>query len=467
MRRLDGLSALFVYSDKPKCYQHTLKIAILEGRSQSMASYEDIVAAFGRNIASVPMLRWKLARVPFSLNHPVWVEARDFDVRYHVRHVTCPAPGDERAFCELVSQLYAYPMDKSCPLWLSWVVDGLEGGRAAVVTLLHHAYTDGAGAARLLQRMVAPDAEASYPIPSLGRDAAPGKLRLLFRGLLDLPLTFVREVPALIRGIRSLRTLRERIEAEGGALPPSPTDAPDSPFNSTLSHRRSFVYRSFALDEVKAISHRLGITINDLFVTVCAGAFRRFMIESGAGMPGKPLVGSIPISQRPPPEVDDLVGNLVYNSYMLVPVHLPDPVERLQAVRMASRTMKNYVSRSQGIGLTKILDLMPPLFAHLTGMVVEYTKGKVNLGGNLVLSNVAGPREPLQMLDVTVGNWLSIGQVSGGLALNTTAWSYAEHFNICLMADAQVVPDGWLLIDYVSAELDTFRGLAAAATHPS
>lgn len=461
MRRLDGLSAFFVYSDKPRCYQHTLKVAILEGRDATGATaYEDIVEAFGKSVAAVPMLRWKLARVPFGLNHPVWVPAEDFDVRYHVRHVTCPAPGDERAFCELVSQLYAYPMDKSCPLWLSWVVDGLEGGRSAVITLLHHACTDGAGAARLLQRMLSPGTEGPFPIAQLAPGPAPGKLRLLARGLLDLPLLFLREGPAIVRGSLTLRRVRKEIQAEGGALPPSPTDAPDSPFNTTLSHRRSFVYKGFVLEEIKSISRQLGVTINDLFIAVCAGACRRFLQESPSGVPERALIGSIPISQRPPPELDDLVGNQVYNSYVQVPVHLSGPAQRLEAVYEATRTMKAYVARSKGLGLTKMLDLMPPLFAHATGLLVEHTKGKVNLGGNLVLSNVAGPRVPLRMLDSTVVNWLSIGQVSGGLALNTTAWSYADKFNICLMADAKVVPDGWVLIDYIADEIAAFRKLA-------
>lgn len=156
MRRLDGLSAFFIYSERPKWYQHTLKIAILDYSDMPVPTYDTLVAEFEEGIKRVPMLKWKLATVPFGLNHPVWVKATDFDIRYHLRRASCPAPGDERAFSTLVSELYAYPLDQSAPLWLSWIVDGLEDGRAAVVTLFHHAYTDGAGASLMLERLLHP-----------------------------------------------------------------------------------------------------------------------------------------------------------------------------------------------------------------------------------------------------------------------------------------------------------------------
>ena len=103
MRRLDGLSAFMIYSERAKWYQHTLKVAILDYGEQGMPPYEALISEFCENIKRVPMLRWKLARVPFGLNHPVWVQADDFDARYHLRHVACPAP---RRFSRQLSSLF-------------------------------------------------------------------------------------------------------------------------------------------------------------------------------------------------------------------------------------------------------------------------------------------------------------------------------------------------------------------------
>ncbi|MGI9285581.1 MAG: wax ester/triacylglycerol synthase domain-containing protein, partial [Pseudomonadales bacterium] len=94
MRRLDGLSAFMVYSDRPRWYQHTLKIAVLDYGDNPMPPYEALLQGFSEGIVGVPILKWKLARVPFGLNHPVWVESEDFDIRYHMRHIHCPGPGD-------------------------------------------------------------------------------------------------------------------------------------------------------------------------------------------------------------------------------------------------------------------------------------------------------------------------------------------------------------------------------------
>ncbi len=461
MRRLDGLSAFLVHNERPRWYQHTLKIAILDYGDMPIPRYETLVEEFSAGIRTVPMLQWKLARIPLGINHPVWVQADDFDIRYHLRRVTCPTPGDDRAFSQLVSELYAYPLDQSVPLWLCWIVDGLADGKVAVISLFHHAYTDGSGAARLLERILQPEKYSSYPIAELKQHAAPGPARLLLKGLLDLPLLFCRELPGIVSGFRKLRQYRKECEEAGSTLPPGPADAPFSPFNTALSHRRTFVYKTFPLDDIKAISKRHGVTINDLFVAVCAGAFRKLFENSAFDVDAAgPLVASLPVNLRPPPEEDDLVGNLLGNGYMWVPSHITDPMERLKVAHDSAAEMKKFLRATREANITRVLELMPELFARVTRWVVEHTRGRVNQAGNLVLSNVAGPREPLKLGSATVSNRLSIGQVTGGVGLNITVWSYAGNFNVCIMADAEVLPDGWILIDYINDALDEYRDIA-------
>lgn len=457
MRRLDGLSAFMIYSEKPRWYQHTLKIAILDYGEQGIPPHETLINEFSEGIERVPMLRWKLVKVPFGLNHPVWVQAEDFDVRYHLRRVCCPAPGDDRAFSQLVSELYAYPMDQSAPLWLTWIVDGLSGGKTAVVTLVHHAYTDGTGAARLLERMLLPEQNHNYPVAELRSNCNPGKLRLFVDGLIDLPLLFVRELPGIISGYRTLSRYNKERAASGQAMPPGPGDAPYSPFNTALTHRRTFAYKSFSLAEIKAISKQRGFTINDLFVAVCAGAFRNFLKDSDFDVGAGPLVCTLPVNFRPPPEEDDLVGNQVGTGYMWVPCDIEDPMARLQASHEAAQTMKSYLAATSDVNISRVMQLFPPLYARALAWLFDSTRGRVNLAGNLVLSNVAGPRELLKIGKATVVNWLSIGHVSGGSGLNITVWSYAGNFNVCIMADAEVVPDGWALMDCISDALDEYR----------
>jgi len=126
--------------------------------------------------------------------------------------------------------------------------------------------------------------------------------------------------------------------------------------------------------------------------------------------------------------------------------------------------MKKFLRATREVNITRVLELMPELYARVMGWIVDHTRGRINQAGNLVLSNVAGPQEPLKLGSATVSNWLSIGQVTGGIGLNITVWSYAGNFNVCIMADAKVLPDGWILIDYIIDALDEYRGVVQTGT---
>lgn len=468
MRRLDGFSAYFVYADQPRYYQHTLKVAILDYGEQPKSDYETFIEGFEQGIHLVPMLKWKLAFVPLGINHPVWVQDTEFDLRYHIRHIECPSPGDDRALSALISQLYAYPLDKSVPLWMLWIVDGLEGNRRAIVTLLHHAYTDGTGASRMLSRIFAPEEHRDCPVARMDPHEKPGRWRLFREGLVDLPKLFIRELPSIIHGFRVMKKYNKECEQKGLEKPPAGSDAPHSPFNKPMTHRRTFVYKSYPLAEIKAISKRLGATINDLFVAVSAGAFRRYLqsLPDGDYDPDSgPLVCALPMSGRPPPEEDDLVGNKVNNASMWVPVHIADPVERLRYTHEKAQVMKSYVEMTRDANMFHVLEVMPPAYPRILEWQSERHSDEFNLFGNMCLSNVAGPREPLKLGGVTLENWLSIGQVGFNVGLNTTVWSYADYFNVCIMAEPSVVPDGWELIDRITESLEEYRALDPATAH--
>lgn len=464
MRRLDGLSALIVYNDRPRYYMHTLKVAIVNYGERPKPDYETVITAFEDGIRFVPMLKWKLAFVPLGINHPLWVQDTEFDIRYHVRYVQCPAPGDERALSALISQLYAYPMDKSVPLWMSWIVDGLEGGRRAVVTLLHHAYTDGAGASLMLDRIFAPERHQGCPVAQMDPHEEPSKLRLFWDGLVDLPKLFIREIPPIMHGLRVMREYNKECKKQGLDKPPTAAETPYTPFNTKLTHRRTFVYKIYPLQDIREISKRLKVTINDLFVAVSAGAFRRYfknMPDSDYDPDSGPMVCTLPMNGRPPAKQDDLVGNMVINASMWVPVHIADPALRLKYTHEKAQTMKAYLRLTRDANLFHVMGLLPPLY----GLMLERRadRGRLkNMFGNATLSNVVGPREHFRFGDATLENWLSIGQVSLNTGLNITVWSYAENFNLCVMADPSVVPDGWELIDLLTQSLEEYRVLDPA-----
>ncbi len=317
MRRMDGLSAFLYHEEQAGAVMHTLKISIMDtSKIPGGWNYDRFRDSVARRLHLLPMFRWKALKVPFGLHHPVWVDDPDFDLDYHLRRIACPAPGDRKAFCELVSEVYAWPLDMTKPLWLCWVVEGLENDEVALVSLVHHAYADGSGAARLLEKFYLTGSQTPEPdvYQHWQPERTPGKLELLARALIDLPGTWIKSYPKIRQGLANVREMKKKYAESGRELPPTPADAfsgdRDSPFNILVGRGRTFVFETFPLDDIKAISKSAGVTINDLFVATTAGAYRKFMLARGFNPDAGPLVTAIPVSKRPPVEEDDMIGNI-------------------------------------------------------------------------------------------------------------------------------------------------------------
>jgi WS/DGAT/MGAT family acyltransferase len=151
MIRMGGVDAFMLNMETPSAYMHTFKVAILDPSTDPEGwKFDKWRKDFADRLHLVPFFRLKYAAAPLGLNHPMWVDDPDFNLDYHVRRVACPAPGDHRALCDFMSEVYAYQLDRSRPLWMAWVVEGLQDGKVAVVMLVHHAYVDGLGAAAAL-----------------------------------------------------------------------------------------------------------------------------------------------------------------------------------------------------------------------------------------------------------------------------------------------------------------------------
>lgn len=465
MRRLDGLSTFLLVREEPGAYQHTFKIGIYDPREVPGGwSYERFHEDIAQSILhGLPLFRCRIQRIPFDLHHPLWVDDPDFDLDYHLHRIACPPPGDNRTFCALLSQLYAWPLDYSRPLWLAWIVEGLENGRVAVVTLLHHAYTDGTGAARLMGRYFTKQPDRIIPdaFPIWKPEPAPGKLRLVLSALYEVPIELAHGLPKVVRGLRRMRRLRKEYLKAGRELPPTPRDARDSPFNILLSHRRTFVFETFRFEEIRATAHRFGVTVNDLFLGAVAGVFRQFMLERGYDVDRGPLVATIPLEQRPPIDVDDFIGNRTSADYLSLPTHIADPIARLRAASHASAVMKEHFEASKGADLLSLIDIMPLPMLRLPDWLVKRSKNKVGMNANALLSNVKGPSERLYLGQMPLVNWISMGQILHGVGINTTVWSYAGNFNLCILADKKLLPDGWPMIEQFRESFAEYARLAS------
>lgn len=466
MKQMGGLDAMFLGMETTRAYMHTFKIAIYDPQKHPQGwSFQRYRERLEHRLHKLPGLRWRYLPAALGLGHPHWVEDPDFYLGYHLRRIACPEPGDQRALCEFMSSVYAYQLDRSRPLWISWLVEGLEGGKVASVMLIHHAYVDGMGASYAMQEFfdLAPNELDDPEPPQWNPPPIPSWSRRLMAGALELPGSIARGLPAATAGLYRKWRLQREYRKAGKPPHPSPGQMPVTPLNRALGHGRTFVCDSVPLalfsQARKAVA---GATLNDVFLACAAGALRRLLQDMDYDPDQGPLVAGIPVSGDRPAGMEGQ-GNFVATDFCWLHIELADPLERLSASHASSVEMKRHIEAAQGSDITALAQLSPMLLTRLIAWRIRRRQGEISLGGNVAISNVPGPRQPLYFGPLEVVNWFSTGQVFDGTSLNITLWSYCGKANLCILADSKVLSDGWVLYDYFQEELALLNRITETA----
>ncbi|MBF8193363.1 wax ester/triacylglycerol synthase family O-acyltransferase [Nonomuraea sp. K274] len=476
MPQLTALDAQFLHFETATNIANIAGLAILEGD----LNRADLQAMLERRLPYVPALRRKLAPVPFGLDHPYWEQEDDLDLDYHVREIGLPPPGDDRQLADQVSRLHARRLDRGRPLWEIYLLHGLAGGRMGLYTKIHHAAVDGIGGADVLAALLDTTPEpAPPPAGEAERDAAPpGAAGMVARGLVRMagnPAHAVRfaaraiphldEIPIVswIPGAGVVSGLARRLAGTGQApeLPVLP--APRTPFSGPVSAHRRFAFASLPLEEIKQVRKAFGVTVNDVVMTVCAGALRRWLAAHG-GIPRQPLIAGVPFSMRAAGAGGQ--GNQVAIMTAPLSVHLDDPVARLYQVRQAMQRIKDRFALAPARWLREFSESMP---AALMGLAARSAFGLVGQTAppiNVLISNVPGPQFPLYVCGARLLRHYPvsvISDVSGGV--NITAFSYDGSLDVGVVTDREMVQDAWELAGYLRDALDELRDAEAALPH--
>ena len=447
--------------ETPTLHMHTLKIAVVDPSTvpsgYSFQRFRDVLE--GR-LHLLPPFRRRLVEVPLRIHHPVWIEDPDFDLSHHVRRVGCPVPGGMREFAELVSDIASRQLERHRPLWEIWVVEGLDDGKVAFVAKIHHSVADGIAAASLLANVAAGPAE---PVPAepWRPEPVPGRRELLRDALTDLVrdlLGLPRLLRVTVRNMRALR--RRRMEAE--VAPPLPFQTPRTRFNAALTPHRIFTMSTLSLGEIRAVKNAFGVTINDVVLALVAGALRRYLSERGE-LPTRPLVAGIPVSTAAEPE--RLGGNRVSNMFTALRSDLDDPVDRLRSIHEVTRTAKEFHNVLGAEMLRDWSEVTPPRpFAWFMRMYSRHALASRHRPPiNLVVSNVPGPRSPVEIAGARIVGLYSMGPILEGIGLNVTVWSYVDSMNFGIVSCPELAPDLWDLNEALSDELAGLAKRAGAA----
>src|SRR4051812_5324515 len=349
MQQLTSLDAQFLAMESSRTYGHVGGLALFDPSTApgGAVTSEDLCRVVSRRIDQLPPFHRRLVEVPLGIDHPYWIEDPDFDLDFHIRDTAVPPPGDDRRLAETVARIFARPLDRTRPLWELYLIHGVEGGRVALLTKVHHAVLDGVSGAEILSALVdtSPEGRDMPERPPLRGEREPGELEMLGRGMLGLAKQPVRALRALpttavnlteipgataAPGIRQLSQLRKRItrERDPNILEITSARPPKTCFNGRISAARSFAFGTVSLNTVKAIKNAAPARVNDAVVAICAGAVRDWLDERGE-LPAEPLVSMVPVSVRTE-EQKGTFGNRVSAMIVPIPTDEPDPIRRVR-----------------------------------------------------------------------------------------------------------------------------------------
>jgi diacylglycerol O-acyltransferase / wax synthase len=472
MERLSGLDAAFLSMETPSMHLHMAAVLVFEPpehlrHEPSAVQVERVRQVVAERLHLVPLLRRRALRVPFGLNHPVWVDDPVFDVDYHVRRACLPAPGGPAELAGFVSAVVSVPLDLQRPLWEMHLVEGLESGHLAVVVKLHHAGIDGVSGAETLSAFLdlGPEARVVDPPTRAWRpDPLPGDLEVLGFSLTSLARQPEQAVGALRRTLGALHDLSQRNrrlrEEQDLQPPPALFRAPRTSINGAISPQRRTAFCEVPLDDVATVRHAFGGTLNDVVLAAVAGALRRLLAERGE-TPADSLVAMVPISVRS--ELDRATyGNKLSAMLVSLATTAVDPVERLRLVAEGTRLAKEQAQVLSGellggwaqltfpalsarvarlSGNLRLFDRLPPLF-------------------NVVVSNIPGPEVPLWWAGGRLAAIYPVGPILEGVGLNVTVLSYTGTLYVGVAGCRELVPEVEHLGNLVS---DAFAELAKVA----
>jgi WS/DGAT/MGAT family acyltransferase len=482
MKQLSGLDASFLYMETPSQFGHVSSLSIFEKPDDpKYDAFSAWRAQIDKRLHTLEPLRRRLRNVPMNLDHPFWIDDPDFDLDFHVRNTATPPPGSDRQLADLVARIIGRPLDRTRPLWETYVVEGLPDDRFAILTKVHHATIDGASGAELLTMMldespegddVRPPEDAWNPAPNpsdaevLARAGAnlarkPGRAILLSTRVIRELGKSTRN-PALVAAANQVRGgLRGPLGAllnigrdrspEGETKGPLPSlSAPRTPFNAPITAHRRFAFRSTSLESVKGIKNALGATVNDVVMAVCAGGLRTWLEDHDA-LPDGPLNAMIPVSIRTGEETERW-SNRVSGIFAALPTDEPDPVKRVQRVHESMNNAKELFDAIPADSLTDFAQFPPPaVFARAMRLSTRLMTRNSPI--NLVISNVPGPRQPLYAAGSRLLHYYPVSTIVDGQGLNVTVQSYLDSLDFGLVSCRELVPDLWDMLDAIINDL--------------
>ena len=487
--RLSSLDVSFLYLEGRTTPMHVGGLAIFQPPEPSDSAdpfdYDRLVSLIEERIALVPRYRQKIRAVPGHLANPVWVDDPAFDVTYHVRRSALPKPGSDEQLREFCGRIQSRPLDRSRPLWELYLVEGVAGGRIAIITKTHHAMVDGISAIDIGQ-VILDRADGPARTPHTTEDLwmpepQPSSVQLVLDAVHDIAQRPAALLDTVRLGINDFRATTGKLLGVFGGLVSAARvalrPAPASPLNVSIGEQRRCAFARTSLEDYRLLRGRHATTINDVVLATVAGALRGWLLFRGEAVtPATTVRAMVPVSVRARNGAAEsgAIGNFVSALFVDLPVGEPSPLMRLAQVSYA---MKGHKESGQSVGADALMALsgFAPPTLHALG--ARAANGLTRRLFNLVVTNVPGPQHPLYAAGARMLEMFPVVPLAEGQAVSIGLTSYDGGVYYGLNADRDAMPDvdvlGTMieesLAELVSASDESARGPEAtvAVVRPS
>ncbi|MDA0249336.1 MAG: wax ester/triacylglycerol synthase family O-acyltransferase [Actinobacteria bacterium] len=451
--RLSPSDAAFYQREDTATPMYVGSLSILR-RPRGGLSYEALLETVERRLPQIPRYRQKVREVTLGIARPVWIDDPEFDITYHVRRSALPSPGTDAQLHDLVSRLAGRPLDRTRPLWEMYLIEGLERNRLALFIKSHQALINGMTALEIghvIADRTRRPADVGEDIWLPAREPSDG--RLIVEAVGDWLARPGQE-------LRALRTTVADVATNSGELAQlarraaeiasrvARRSAPDSPLNTTVSRHRRFTVAAAPLSDFRRLRARYDCDVNDVVLTVIAGALRNWLLSRGEPVSSSLNVRAMaPTSVYPDPDFTSGPGQAISEvaPFLIdLPVGESNPVVRLSQVAHATESHSAVASLVDARTIVTLSGFPPPtLHAMGTRVATQYPPRQFNL----LINNVPGPQAQMYIAGAKLLETYSVPPLLHDqvLAIGVTSYCGMVYFGINAdrdaMSDVEVFPE--------------------------
>jgi diacylglycerol O-acyltransferase / wax synthase len=490
MKTLSGLDATFLYLETPETPMHVGSLNLYELPKGFKGSFRKAVRDhIAKRMHLAPIFSRRLAFMPFDLGHPMWVEADEVDLDFHIRKV----PGGALTVKQveaLAAKMHGQLIDRERPLWEFHIFDDIkvpahlevEGRLVGFLSKIHHAALDGKGGTVLANAVLdlgPTPRDVPAPDPLRKRRTA-GDLHVgemigaVFSNSLAQYAKLARSLPSAVTSLGGT-VARQSVSGAGGAIakmrPKSPINiAPKTIFNVGITGDRVFATATLPFAECRAMAKAVGGSFNDIVLWICSTALRKYLAAYGT-LPKKPLVAAMPVSLRE--ESNKEMNNQASISLVDLGTHIANPLKRMNAIMASTAKVKEALVNLKSVLPTDYPSLLSPWVVGGAAKALFKTYG---MGGvaqrlpsvaNVAISNVPGPQVPLYLAGAKMVTFHPLSIILHGMALNITVQTYAGKVDFGIVGAKNAIPHIEELARAVEAAFREAQTVFAPDTTPS